>query len=281
MKSIHTIVKYIMIFLLAGLSALNYAIFIFPNSFAPAGIDGICTMIQDLSNVSMGYLSLFVNVPLLIAAFLLLKREFAVKTAVYVLSFSAVTICLRYIDLSKIAYYTPTNTSIVLAPIAAGAIRGILYAFTLKLNASSGGTDIVAALIKRKRPYLDLMNVIFIINMLIALCAYFVYGFQPEPVICSIIYSFITSYTSRNLRLHQREMIRFEIITPNAQGLCKSIFDQLHRTATIMDAHGAYSGTDKKMIICVLEKQKSPELEDMIQAIPNTVYFKSIVNDSY
>ena len=62
-------------------------------------------------------------------------------------------------------------------------------------------------------------------------------------------------------------MIRFEIITPDAQRLCQNIFDQLHRTATIMDAHGAYSGTDKKMIICVLEKQKSPELEDMIKPL--------------
>lgn len=281
MKNIRVIVQYPAICLLAAMSAVNYAVFIFPNSFAPAGIDGICTMIQDLSNVSMGYLSLMVNIPLLIAAFLLLNREFAVKTTVYVLSFSAFTVCLRYMDLSGFIYYTPTSTSIVLAPIAAGAIRGVLYAFTLKLNASSGGTDILAAVIKKFRPYLNLMNVIFGINLLIALCAYFVYGFKPEPVICSIIYSFITSSISKHLQVGQREMIRFEIIAPDAQELCQRIFQQLHRTATVMDAYGAYSGLDRKMIICVIEKQKSYELEKLVRTIPEAVYFKSIVNDSF
>ncbi|MBR3792225.1 MAG: YitT family protein, partial [Clostridia bacterium] len=52
--------EYMLMIIFAFLSALNYSVFIFPNKFAPAGIDGICTMIQDVSNISMGYLSLVV-----------------------------------------------------------------------------------------------------------------------------------------------------------------------------------------------------------------------------
>ncbi|MBR6793219.1 MAG: YitT family protein [Clostridia bacterium] len=270
-------VQYPAIFLLAVLSALNYAIFIFPNSFAPAGVDGICTMIQDIAGFSMGYLSLLVNVPLLIAAFIWLDREFTLKTAVYVVSFSAATILLRGIDLSAFVYHSESGTSIVLAPIAAGAIRGVLYAFTIRLNGSSGGTDIVAALVKKRKPYLELMNVIFIINMGVALSAYFVYGFKPEPVICSIIYSFITSATGNHLRAAEHEMVRFEVITPEAEQLCMRIFDELRRTATIVDARGAYSGEDEKMIVCVIERKKVPELEAMVKGMRNTVYFKSVV----
>lgn len=281
MKTLKKLAQYPGICLLAVLSSLNYAVFIFPNSFAPAGIDGICTMIQDISKVSMGYLSLIVNIPLLIAAFILLEREFAIKTTVYVLAFSVSTVCLRYVDISAFAYHTQTSTSIVLAPIAAGAIRGILYAFTLKLNATSGGTDIAAAIIRRFRPHLELMNVIFVINLVIALSSYFVYGFKPEPVICSIIYSFITSAVSNHVRAAEHEMLKFEIITPDAEGLCEQIFRQLHRTATIMNAQGAYSGADKKMIVCVLEKQKAAELEAMIQAHPDAVFFQSVVNYEY
>lgn len=271
--------EYLLLPLIAFLSALNYAIFVFPNSFAPAGVDGICTMIQDLTNISIGYFALLVNIPLLIIACFLLKKEFVLKTAVYVVSFSVFNIILRNADLSSFIYYTETSTSTVLAPIAAGAIRGILYAFTLKINACSGGTDIIAAIVKHYKPYLNLMNVIFIINMGIALLSYFVYDFKADPVICSIIYSFITSAISNNLRANATKMVKYEIITTDAEVLTKEIFDKIRRTATIMDAHGALSGTDKKMIVCVIENKKTYDLEKLLEKQINTVFFKSAVND--
>ena len=67
--------SYCLVCIYAVLLALNYIIFIFPNEFAPAGIDGICKMIQDVSNVSMGYLSLVANIPLFIAAFICLENK--------------------------------------------------------------------------------------------------------------------------------------------------------------------------------------------------------------
>ncbi len=281
MKIIKNTAGYAAISLLAVLSSLNYAVFIFPNSFAPAGIDGICTMIQDILGISMGYLSLLVNIPLGIAAFILLSREFALKTTVYVLSFSIFTVFISNIDISKFVYHTETGTSIVLAPVAAGVIRGMLYAATLKLGASSGGTDVVAAIFKRFNPYFNLMNVIFAINLIIALCSYFVYGFKAEPVICSIIYSFITSSISNRIRNNEHTMVKFEIVTKNAEELCMQIFSRLHRTATIMEAQGAYSGENRKMIVCVMEKKKAFMLEELLEATPDTVFFKSIVNDAH
>ena len=184
----------------AVLSSVNYIMLVLPNTFAPAGLDGICTMIQDIFDINMGYFSFIANLPLLMCAFLFLKRDFAIKTTVYVVCFSLSVILLKKTSLSDFAYYTETGTSIALAPIAAGGIRGVLYAVTIKLKGSSGGTDIIAALVKKKKPYLNLMNVIFVINMLIAVSSYFVYGMKLEPVICSIIYSFITSNIANKLK---------------------------------------------------------------------------------
>ena len=81
MKLIKKTTELTAISLLAALSALNYNIFVFPNSFAPAGIDGICTMIQDTTQISIGYLSLIVNIPLIIISFIFLNKDFAIKTA--------------------------------------------------------------------------------------------------------------------------------------------------------------------------------------------------------
>ena len=269
------LIQYPLISIIALLSALNYAIFVFPNGFAPAGIDGICTMIQDATGISIGYFSLLVNVPLLILAFIFLEKEFALKTSVYVVSFSVFNIFIKNLDLSAFTYQSGT----MLAPVAAGTVRGILYFLTLKLEATSGGTDIVAALVRKKIPYLNLMNVIFMINMGVALISYPVYGFKMDPVICSIIYSFVTSTISNNIRAGESKMVKYEIICDDAESLVNSIFANIHRTATVMEAQGAYSHKNKKMIVCVVESKKTYELERLIASTKNTVFIKSLVND--
>ena len=272
--------SYLLIMLIAFFAALNFIIFVFPNKFAPAGVDGICTMIQYLLNVNMGYLSLVANIPLLIAAFIVLNREFAAKTAVYTVSFSLSVILLKSVDLTRFLYITDTVTSIVLAPVAAGVIRGLLYVVTLRQNGSGGGTDIISALIKHKKPHLDIMNVIFILNTFIALISYFVYGMSLEPVICSIIYAFVSSTVCAKIRLAGKENVKFEIITQDAEKLCLDITERLNQKATVVDVHGAYSGQAGKMVICKVKKETAPYREDLLLSYKGSVVFKSIVDDS-
>lgn len=262
---------------LAFLCALNYCIFVFPNSFAPAGIDGICTMIQHVLHINMGYLSLLVNVPLLIAAFLVLNRDFAVKSAVFTLSFSLSMILLGYIDLSGFVYSSAISP--VLAPVAAGVVRGILYAITLKYNGSAGGIDIISALIKHKNPHLNFMNILLGINTFIALCAYPVYGRTLDPVICSIVYAFVTSAMCNKLRNAQSETVQFEIFTQDPQSLCADIRNKLHLRATIIHANGA-SGQTTEVILCVVNKQSAPYLEELILRHPGCTVFKNTVSNS-
>lgn len=273
--------EYMLMIIFAFLSALNYSVFIFPNKFAPAGIDGICTMIQDVSNISMGYLSLVVNIPLVIAAFLILNHDFAIKSTVFVISFSLWIILFKYIDISRLYYLTDTGTSIVLAPVAAGTIRGILYALILKFNGSAGGIDIIAALIKKNKPHLNFMNILFFINLLISLSSFFVYGMVLEPVICSILYSFINSYTSNNMRsASMNKTIKYEIITPDAKEVYEDILNKTNQSATIIDAQGAYTGTDTKIVLCVAKKEKAPYIEDLVLKHPGCVVFKSTVSNT-
>lgn len=270
----------VFVILLSALSALNYKVFVFPNSFAPAGIDGICTMIQYIFGTNIGYLSLLVNIPLIIVGFSFLSKDFMVKTLIYVVSFSAVSLILEFADFIPL-YYTDTGTSIVLAPMAAGTVRGILYSVTLGAGASSGGVDIIAALVKRKREHLDLMGVIFAFNLIVSLCAFFVYGFKFEPVICSIIYSLITTLVSQRITASKRIKVRVEIITKCSDKLCAEITEVLNLPATVLPARGAYSGIEEKMVICVTPKDKVPLIEKIIRTYPDAVSFESIVSNAF
>ena len=87
MRNIKLIWTYFVIAFAAMLAALNYELFVFPNQFAPSGINGICTMIQYVSGISVGYLSLVVNIPLAVLVFFKVSRPLAVRSMVYVMVF--------------------------------------------------------------------------------------------------------------------------------------------------------------------------------------------------
>jgi len=263
--------------LIAVISALNYCIFVFPNKFAPAGIDGICTMIQDVFDINMGYLSLLINIPLLIVAFIMLNRDYAIKSFLYVVVFSVAVI---FIKDANIYYFTQNGTSTVLSPIASGAIRGILYAYTIKLNGSAGGVDIISSVIKIKRPHLNFMDNIFIINTLIAIMSFWVYGMNIEPVICSILYAYISSYTCNHIRSKKQENIKYEIITKTPDEIISYINNELHQTATVIDAKGAYSDENTNVVLCITKKNYAPHLEKFLLDFPNCITFKSYTQDS-
>jgi uncharacterized membrane-anchored protein YitT (DUF2179 family) len=100
-----------------------------------------------------------------------------------------------------------------------------------------------------------------------------------EPVICSILYSFITTQTSMRIRSDKHKALKYEIITSDATELCGKISDTLHQTATVVNAKGAYSGTDRKMVVCVTKKKNAPFIEDIILQYPAAIVFKSDVDN--
>ncbi|MBR6502865.1 MAG: YitT family protein [Clostridia bacterium] len=268
------------IVILAALSALNYAIFIFPNQFAPAGLDGLCTMFQDVTGINIGYTSLIINIPLLVIASIKLHSNFAVKNIAFIISFSITSAVIDNFDLSSFHFYTETSTSVVLAPVAAGVIRGIIYAGTLALGGASGGIDIIAVLIRKKYPHFNLMNIIFGINMFVALCSYFVYGNELVPVVCGIIYFYITSQTSTHIQVSKKENAKIEIITQHYENLCQEITKKLRLSATVIHSHGAYSKNNNKMVVCITQKNQLPLVKELLNQFPDAVYFVSTVNES-
>lgn len=272
--------SYVLITLLAVLSAINYCVFVFPNKFTPAGIDGICTMIQDIFNINMGYFSLVINIPLLIIAFIMFNRDYAVKSLLYVLTFSVSVILIKESALSEIYYITETGSSTALAPVISGALRGVIYSYTLKLNGSAGGIDIIASAIKMKKPHRNFMDNIFIINTIIASCSFFVYDMNIEPVICSIIYAYISSYICNRLRSKEQENIKYEIITKMPVDIITYINQKLHQTATVIDAKGAFSEQNTSVVMCITKKCDAPLLEDFLLNYPNCITFKSYTTDS-
>ena len=159
---------YLCIVAIAMVCALNYNLFIFPNKFAPAGINGICTMIQYLTGINVGYMSLMINIPLAIWVYLKVNKSLAVRSMVYVAVFSVSLVALEYVDLSAFAYSTENGTSAILGPLVGGIIYGFSYSLLVKASANSGGTDFIAAAIHKKRPDMNFFYIIFALNAVVS-----------------------------------------------------------------------------------------------------------------
>ena len=261
---------------IALICALNYQLFVFPNQFAPSGLNGICTMIQHVFGISVGYLSMLINIPLAIAVYLKVSKPLAIRSMVYVVTFSVALVALDYVDLSQFAY--DSGFSAILGPLVAGIIAGSCNAWLLQASAYTGGTDFVAALIHKKNPEQSILGLIFVMNVIVAVASYFVYGYQIEPVILCILYSFASNTVSQQQVKSGRSATRFEIITDYPEELAEEIITRLHHSATLIPAKGMYSGKEKNLVICVVNNTQIAKLSSIVNSYPNTFAIMSGVN---
>ena len=277
MKRFKKAMTYLVIALIACVGALNYQLFVFPNSFAPSGINGICTMIQHIFGISVGYLSLLVNIPLAIAVFFKVSRSLALRSMVYVSVFSVMLLLLDRVDLSSIAY--DTNSSAILGPLVAGIINGGIYAMLVSAGAYSGGTDYVASLIQKYKPGVNFFWTVFVLNVLVAVVSFFVYGYKIEPVLLCILYSFATSTVSDKVNKTGRSAVRFEIITDDPEEISRSIIERLHHSATLLPGKGMYRGKEVNLLICVVNRTQAAALSAIIRDHPRSFAVMSPVSE--
>lgn len=262
----------------AVLLALSYQIFVFPNEFAPAGIPGLATIVQHLFGFQVGYMTIIVNIPLVLLVFFLVNREYAVRSAIFSLTMSITLVALDYVDLSAFIY--KTNSSTILAPMAAGMISGFCYGTVMRRNSSTGGTDLVAVLINEHRPAWNVLWVIFGMNAFVAGLSYFVYDFKMEPVILCLIYCFLSSKVSDGMLKGFKEAIKFEIVTDQPEELSSALMEALHHGVTRISAIGGFTRSNKTLLICVVNKHQIVDLQRIVKQFPGSFAYLSTVKET-
>lgn len=278
MKLAKKVWTYAAIIGLAVICALNYHLFVFPNKFAPAGLGGVCTMIQYVLGINVGWLNLAINVPLALIVLWKIGKSLAGRSFLFAVVFSVMLIALERIDLSPFIYETANGTSTILGPLVAGVINGWLYSVIVRMSSTTGGMDLVSALIRHSHPHLNFFWISFAINVCVAFTSYFVYGFQIEPVILCILYCFMTSTVSDRLTKAGNAAVRCEIITDHPEELSSRIIAELHHTATMMPAKGMYRDKETSVLVCVINRTQRTALAELIRQYPHTFAVFSEVN---
>lgn len=274
---------YIQVVFSAVLLAFVYYVFIITNSFAPAGLNGIATMIQYKTGFSISYMSLLINVPLSVLAYFLVQKGFAVKTLLFSVVYSVVFLLLQNSGLTFIQYNALGHDTIY-PVILSGVLGGAVYGTCFRNNASTGGTDIISRYINKIRPDTNFFAVTFILNAVVAVTSVFVYSegtLNYKPMALCIIYCFLSSFVGNLLLKTTKTAYKFTVITSHREKLVEDITRHLHHGCTEIDAVGAYTGSKKTALICVINKHQLNDFQKILSKYPDTFSYFEVVSETY
>lgn len=256
---------YALILLSALLVGAGLHIFIYPADFAPAGVDGVATVLQYLSRslfgfrINAGVFTLLLNFPLLLAAGLVLRRRYVLYTLAYTLSLSLFLVLYEAVGLYQYEG-AATGAGPLIAAVFGGACQG-LTGIPLRLGGSSGGVDIVGSLLAVRAPHRNVERLISYVSYAVVLLSFFVWG-DLGSVCLSVISIFVCERVTAAILRPARGALRFEIVASPASAARITAFltERLSHGATLLSAEGAYTGEERRVIVCLVTRRDLGEL---------------------
>jgi uncharacterized membrane-anchored protein YitT (DUF2179 family) len=266
---------WIFVVLMSAVSALGLNFFVFKNDFAPAGVDGMATMLQSLTKWNAGYFSLIINIPLLVVGWFFINRKYVVYTLAFIMLNGGLLIVIPYLDI----HFEATWDNEALDALFAGIILGFRAAVLLRIGGSSGGLDIIAELLHKKFGHISFVKVLFILNIIIVSSSFFVYGSNLYPIMLSTVYCFVYSYIINIIMRGPKSALEFTVITEEAEELIKQIINRLKHGVTVIPAQGGYTGEKKQMLKCIVNKREIAEFKRVLKNFDNTFCYITEINE--
>ncbi|MCI5647936.1 MAG: YitT family protein [Fusicatenibacter sp.] len=232
--------------------------FKFPNNFSFGGVSGLAIVLDRMFSLSAGQFNLAINMGLVILGFLFLGRRFGTKT-VYVSLLSSV-------GLSAMEYFFPMSGPLTDQPmlelVFAVVLPSCATALLFNMDASSGGTDIIA-MILRKYTSVDIGVGLFIVDLAVCISAFLVFDVKTGLYsFCGLMAkSLVIDGVIENINLCKF----FTIITDSPELICDYIHVELNRSATVTPAEGAYTGMKKYVILSVVSRHQAVILRNFIK----------------
>ncbi len=249
--------------------AISAYMFLIPAKLIPGGITGIASVVETLFNFPAQYTIIILNVPILLVAFFMLEKRFTIRTVLCILLISGFMELFSQVNLYK--FFNVAQP--LIAAIVSGFLCGLGMGLMLNANASSGGTEVISMLLKKKFKNLKISQLLLILNVIIMLIGSIMFLVKGNMVVneliillvCSIIQSAISSKSVDYILNGINSAVKFEIVTKKDQEICEAILKDSEYGITVLESKGAYFEEKSKMLICVVHKAKIPTFKRLIQ----------------
>ena len=237
----------------ATLMGVGLEIFLVPNKVIDGGITGISIMLSYITGWNLGLFIFLLNIPFFFIGYKQIGKTFAFSTLFGILILSIVTALLHPVP--------ALTEDILLASVFGGIILGIGVGIVIRYGGSLDGTEILAILSEKKLPF-SVGEIIMFFNLFILGTAGFV--FTWDRAMYSLIAYYVAFKTIDITITGLDESKSAWIISDNAHQIGEAILNRLGRGVTYINGEGAYSGDDKKVIFCVVNRLEEAKLKEIV-----------------
>ncbi|MGL5676135.1 MAG: YitT family protein [Cellulosilyticaceae bacterium] len=226
-----------------------------PNSLLSGGVSGLALFLHLIFDWKLSLLTIFLNIPLFILAFIYLKKRFII------FSLLGMSLLSLWLELTQHIIIPTTNPLSII--LVSGLLNGLGMGIIFRAGGSVGGTDIVAKILNQKLSF-SMGSVLFLINMTIMLTSAFVFGIDIAVVTAASM--FVSSQTTNYVvdGLNRRRTVT--IITSPASGekISHEIMDIMGRGVTIVPAIGGYTQNDKAILYTTVNLREVAKLKALV-----------------
>jgi len=248
--------------LVAGalLQALGLRLFLVPARLASGGVSGISQLINHYTGWPIGLMVFIGNVPLFLIGWRFLGgKRFALRTAVAVVSYSL------FVDLLLLLPFFP-NTGLTddlfLNSLYGAVVSGIGYGLVYRGQGTSGGSDILARILNHWRG-ISMSQSYLAVDGLVILAAGFIFTWK------NALYALVTLYISgivAETTLEGTGAVRTAmIVTAQPEPVARQILECLERGVTVIPGKGAYTGVQRTVLYCVVNRSQVAQLKAIVQ----------------
>ena len=250
--------KYAMITVSTLIMVVGTYFFKFPNNFAFGGVTGFATIVNALTPLSAGDFTFVANMVLLIIGFLFLGKNAGIMTV-----YSSVLMSVALSGMERIwPMAGPLTEEPLLELVFAVFLSGVGSSLLFNIGASSGGTDIIAMILK-KYTSLDIGSVLFLVDAAAIVMAFFLFGpttglFSALGLLCKSLVIDIVIESINQCKC-------FNIICDEPEPICQFIIHELGRDATVYEAVGAFTKKQKTVIMTTMKRGQALRLRNFIK----------------
>ncbi len=241
------------------LYALSVNIFTAPNQIAPGGVTGVATLLNFLWGTPIGTMILLVNLPLLIAAWFRLGKAFTVRTLIVTVLSSVV--------IDATAPFLPVfrGDKMLIAlfgGVLAGAGLGLIY----MRGATTGGTEVVARLLERKFRHIPIGRLILLVDALVVAASALVYR-NVETALYAMVLIFVSTSLMDALVYGGDKGKMLLVMSKREREIADAVLERMERGVTMLNATGAYTGGDRRVLLCAVRRSEMYELRSLVTDI--------------
>lgn len=267
---------YLMIALSMVIYGIGWTLFLLPNDITTGGVPGIASIVYFGTKLPVQYTYFAINAILLLLALKILGFKFTIKTI-----FAVFTLTAFLAIIQKFAPEEPLlQDQPFMACLLGATFCGSAIGLALSYNGSTGGTDIIAAIINKYRD-VSLGTVVRMCDMVIITSSYFVLQ-DWEKVIYGYVTLYVSSFVLDQIVNGNHQSVQFFIISKHHEEIAQHITKDMHRGVTILNGTGFYTGNDVKMLFVLAKKRESNYIFRLIKDIdPNAFVTQSNVKGVY